>query len=122
MIKYDYTNALSETIGSDNGIGAEDISHLREEIQQADEWLTGLRESGEVGFFELPYNEKLIGEIKHFAGAMRGEFESFVHIGIGGSALGPICLQQALNHPYYNELSLEERHSANHVSRWFWLY
>ncbi|WP_166397912.1 glucose-6-phosphate isomerase [Rubrobacter marinus] len=28
----------------------------------------------------------------------------FVHVGIGGSALGPIAVQRALNHPYYNAL------------------
>jgi glucose-6-phosphate isomerase len=28
----------------------------------------------------------------------------FVHVGIGGSALGPIALHRALNHPYYNLL------------------
>ena len=29
----------------------------------------------------------------------------FVHAGIGGSALGPMALHRALNHPYYNALS-----------------
>ena len=26
----------------------------------------------------------------------------FIHVGIGGSALGPLALHRALNHPYYN--------------------
>src|SRR5215208_6894269 len=33
----------------------------------------------------------------------------FIHVGIGGSALGPMALQKALNHPYYNTLSGEAR-------------
>ena len=30
-------------------------------------------------------------------------------MGIGGSALGPIAVHQALNHPFYNELPKEKR-------------
>ena len=33
----------------------------------------------------------------------------FIHAGIGGSALGPMAVQKALNHPYYNALSPEDR-------------
>jgi glucose-6-phosphate isomerase len=33
----------------------------------------------------------------------------FVHVGIGGSALGPMALHRALNHPYHNALSGEAR-------------
>jgi glucose-6-phosphate isomerase len=33
----------------------------------------------------------------------------FVHVGIGGSALGPMALHRALNHPYYNALAGEAR-------------
>ena len=33
----------------------------------------------------------------------------FIHVGIGGSALGPMALHKALSHPYYNTLSGEAR-------------
>ena len=33
----------------------------------------------------------------------------FIHVGIGGSALGPMALHRALNHPYHNALSGEAR-------------
>ena len=36
-------------------------------------------------------------------------FDAFVVLGIGGSALGPIAIQQALNHLHYNELPAEKR-------------
>ncbi|GAF90481.1 unnamed protein product, partial [marine sediment metagenome] len=36
-------------------------------------------------------------------------FENFVVLGIGGSALGNIALQAALNHPYYNLLDKKTR-------------
>jgi glucose-6-phosphate isomerase len=35
---------------------------------------------------------------------IRSQFDAFVVLGIGGSALGPIAVQQALNDLHYNEL------------------
>jgi glucose-6-phosphate isomerase len=37
------------------------------------------------------------------------DYDAVVQIGIGGSALGNLMLQNALVHPYYNELSRQER-------------
>ena len=33
----------------------------------------------------------------------------FIHVGIGGSALGPMAVHKALSHPYYNALSGGDR-------------
>ena len=58
----------------------------------------------------LPYNqEEIVKEIKDYAEQMKDKVEAFVVLGIGGSALGPICVQQAINHPFYNELPREKR-------------
>ena len=43
------------------------------------------------------------------AGNLQKECENFVVVGIGGSALGNIALQSALNHPCYNELPRKQR-------------
>ena len=43
------------------------------------------------------------------AKSVREQFDTFVVLGIGGSALGPIAVQQALNHLHYNELPAEKR-------------
>jgi glucose-6-phosphate isomerase len=40
---------------------------------------------------------------------VRGRFENFVVVGIGGSALGNIALHSALNHPFYNLLTADKR-------------
>lgn len=56
----------------------------------------------------LPYNQP-VDEILDYAAQVQKNFESIVVLGIGGSALGPIALQQAINHPYYNELPREKR-------------
>lgn len=58
----------------------------------------------------LPYNQKeVVEDIKAYVDSVKEHTEAFVVLGIGGSALGPICVQQAINHPFYNELSKEKR-------------
>ena len=62
------------------------------------------------GWMDLPYNqEAVVAEIEKTAKEIRSEFETFVVLGIGGSALGPAAVQAALNHLHYNELSAEKR-------------
>ena len=59
---------------------------------------------------DLPYDRcETVERIKKTAEYVRENFESFVVLGIGGSALGPIAVQQALNHMRYNELPREKR-------------
>ncbi len=51
--------------------------------------------------------------VEKFAAAIRseGKFDAVVVNGIGGSALGPQLMQFAVNGPYWNELSREQRKS-----------
>ncbi|MDR0897899.1 MAG: glucose-6-phosphate isomerase, partial [Oscillospiraceae bacterium] len=68
------------------------------------------RGSGMLGWTELPYNQgEIIEKIEQVAADVRARFDAFVVLGIGGSALGPIAVQQALNHMRYNELPVEKR-------------
>jgi glucose-6-phosphate isomerase len=67
------------------------------------------RDSGEMGFFALPADEQVIGEIERFAEGVGQAFQNLVVLGIGGSALGTIALRSALLHPFWNELDDEGR-------------
>jgi len=58
------------------------------------------------GWVDLP--EKGHEQIIKVAEALKS-FDSLIHIGIGGSALGNKMLFDCLTHPFYNELSREER-------------
>jgi glucose-6-phosphate isomerase len=59
---------------------------------------------------ELPYTQnEVVKEILQYASWAKGKFTNFVVLGIGGSALGPIAVHQAVNHYYYNELPKEKR-------------
>ena len=50
-------------------------------------------------------------EVEEFAASVRneGKFDAVVVNGIGGSALGPQLMQFAVNGPYWNEMSREQR-------------
>ncbi len=68
------------------------------------------RADGQMAWRELPYNQtEIVAEINDYVNEVKDDFEAFVVLGIGGSALGPIAVQQAINHPFYNELSREKR-------------
>ncbi len=63
-----------------------------------------------MGWTKLPTGQrKVVDDILKTAARIRRNFDTFVVLGIGGSALGPIAVQQALNHLHYNELPAEKR-------------
>ena len=62
------------------------------------------------GWMDSPYNQKeVVKQINATAKRIRKTCESFVVLGIGGSALGPIAVFTALKHLYYNELPKKVR-------------
>ena len=57
----------------------------------------------------MDISDKNLAAILKTAQQVRDKFDNFVVFGIGGSALGPIAVQNALNHLRYNELPDSER-------------
>jgi glucose-6-phosphate isomerase len=96
-VAFDYTN-LREVEG---GIRDRELQELGPRLREA---VDGFFKNP-PGFMRLPkttefsYPSKALAEEVRSSGAT-----DFIHVGIGGSALGPIALHRALNHPYYNLL------------------
>ena len=103
-VRLDYTNMLAV----ENGITE---AELMAEFPRAKAALASLRAKRDsIRWRDLPYNqEEIVKKINEVAADVREKAESFVVLGIGGSALGPIAVQQALNHARYNELPREKR-------------
>jgi len=103
-VVFDYTN-LTEVEG---GVGSGELQELRPRLEEAiDELL-----KNPPGFMRLPKTTEFSHPSKALAEELRASGATdFIHVGIGGSALGPIALHRALNHPYYNLLleNLENR-------------
>jgi glucose-6-phosphate isomerase len=101
-VTFDYQNLVEVEGGLQSGELDEIAPRLRE---AADEFL-----GNPPGFMRLPKT----GEYAEASARVAGEISTasatdFIHIGIGGSALGPMALHKALNHPYYNVLPGEAR-------------
>jgi glucose-6-phosphate isomerase len=97
------------------GLTESDILTAKDRIAAAVEYVKKLRNGfilphkEPVTFFSLPYQTTVVSDIIKTAKNVCAKCENFVVLGIGGSALGNIALQNALNHPYYNLLSKKER-------------
>jgi glucose-6-phosphate isomerase len=100
---------LSERIGK-QGISQEQIKKLAAPVAKANKAMVEKRAAGKMAWRDLPYNqESVVKDIEDYVNAMKDDIDAFVVLGIGGSALGPLAVQQALNHPFYNELPREKR-------------
>jgi len=108
-LSFDFNNMMAEFIGEE-GIQWEQIEALEPRLKEAAKAMIDKRNAGEMEWRELPYNQaEVVKDILATAADIKEKYDNFVVLGIGGSALGPIAVQQALNHIYYNELPKEKR-------------
>ncbi len=101
-LKLDYSNVMDINIGESHGLTKQDIAGLYDDGENILKDLIEQTEKGKLGFLTLPENTELVDEIATYADAVRNRYDAYVHIGIGGSALGPIALQNSLLDSYYN--------------------
>lgn len=108
-IKFDYNNMLTEYIGAD-GFDEKQINSNIKIAENAYNYVSDNRGKGWLGWTELPYNQdEVVKDILATAKDIRKNFDNFVVLGIGGSALGPIAVFQALCHLRHNELTKAKR-------------
>ena len=107
-IKLHYKNVMAEVIGDEHGITTEQLKDLAEKTSPLISRLNKERKAGETPYRDLPYNLKIAQEVKELVKELRGRCENLVVFGIGGSALGNIALQTALN-PYMHNIDENQR-------------
>ena len=106
-MRMDYNNMLPHMIGTE-GITQEQFDKLEPAITKANKAMVDKR--GQMAWRDLPHNQdEVVKDILAYVAEKKDQIDAFVVLGIGGSALGPLAVQQALNHPFYNELPLETR-------------
>ncbi len=92
-IQFDFNNAMSAVVGS-HGFSAEEIASGQDMLNKAHEIL----KTKPLGFRRLPKGqESILDDIIATAAMIREKYDTFVVLGIGGSALGPIAVEQALS-------------------------
>jgi glucose-6-phosphate isomerase len=108
-LKFDLTHLMAEVVGSQHGLTDEDLDTLVGKTKRIHTDLQTRRASGELGFYDLPSDAEGAVPIKAMASEIRGRCDTFVVLGIGGSALGVIAVQTALGHAFHNLLPAERR-------------
>ncbi len=101
-LKFYYKNVTAEIIGAEHGMSKNDFDALQKQCQPVIKQVNELRKNGQTPYRDLPYNKAICSEIRQMADSVKDGCENLVVLGIGGSALGNIALQTALNPYMYN--------------------
>jgi glucose-6-phosphate isomerase len=100
-IRLYYKNVTSEVLGNEHGISKAQFDQLAKQVTPAIKKVNEIRAEGKLAYRDLPFNKDIPARVKQVAASIKG-CENFVVLGIGGSALGNIALQTALNPYMYN--------------------
>lgn len=105
----DYDNMMKVNVG-DKGISDSELTNYGKTAVKCMHNVQASRGLAMQGWMDLPYNQtEIVKDIVNTAKNIRKNFDYFVVLGIGGSALGPIAVFNALKHLYYNELPKKVR-------------
>ncbi len=110
-VTVDYNNMMAKFLG-ERGIKDSEIKAIKSKAEEAFRYVADNRGKDELymGWTELPYNQtEIVNDIIATAREVRKKFKYFVVLGIGGSALGPSMVFNALCHLHHNELTAKAR-------------
>ncbi len=96
MLGLNYSFMMAEAIGS-KGITGRKLESFRVKALEAIEEIKRKRHPG-LAFMELPWQD--VSPVREAAQELR-DLDNFLLLGIGGSALGPKCILEALS-PFHN--------------------
>lgn len=101
-IKFYYKNVTAEVIGDEHGITPEIFKSLAEKTTPIIKQLNAERLANKTPYRDLPFNTAVAEPAKKLAAKLQPGCENLIVLGIGGSALGNIAVQTALNPYMYN--------------------
>jgi len=107
-IRLYYKNVTSGIIGDEHGITPGEFDALAEKTGPLIKQLNADRETGKTPYRDLPHRTDIAKRVKALVAELKNGCENFVVLGIGGSALGNIALQTALN-PYMHNIDPNQR-------------
>ena len=108
QIKLYYKNVTADVIGPDHGITGNQLKQLAEKTSPLIAKLNKERKQAKTPYRDLPYSNQTVKKVKDLTDQLKDNCENLVILGIGGSALGNIALQTALN-PYMHNLDDKQR-------------
>lgn len=84
-----------------HGLHANELKLIEGRVKEALAWLSDSRKKDQLPFIDLPQDRAMVENCRNMAGHFKG-MENFLLAGIGGSALGPKAVFDALCHPLHN--------------------
>ncbi len=107
MITLDITGTMAKAITPSKGIPEQEFANLRTGMKRyIEDWLQE-REKGQHAWSMLPYDKKLVEQVKQAVMYTKAErIRTVVWIGIGGSGLGPKVIQEVFESPQTIEFIL----------------
>ncbi len=109
MIELYWKNATDRVVPATHGLTAEDLENIDGPIRRAHANVLEQVRSGKLGYAALPTHSEYPAAVKAMVQRYRSNTTDLIVLGIGGSALGNIALQAALNPVTYNMLSDRKR-------------
>ena len=109
MIQLYWKNATTKVVGNEHGIGPEDLMGINVLIRQAHATVRSQVAAGKLGYAALPSHSEYPAQVKSLVHRYRDNTTDMLVLGIGGSALGNIALQSALNPSTYNLMTDRKR-------------
>jgi len=106
--KFEFGYTRKENIGS-NGLSKSDLSRVESAVRKSLKKIALERGKGDFYSLDLPKKHEQAERCLSWASKARKRFDTFVLFGIGGSALGPRAIMDALRHPFHNMLSPSKR-------------
>lgn len=97
-----WKNATADAVGEKHGVSTKELKALAPRIKEITKEMADQRKAGKLRYRDLPYNQEMIDSVNKEVEHFRDRCDTLVVLGIGGSALGNIALQSALNPFSYN--------------------
>ncbi len=94
-IELDYTDVMAETIGPEHGLTRVDLRSVAPRLEDILEDLRRGRQYGRPEFLDLPSHTEITAQVRALEPVLAG-IDTFVLLGIGGSALGPRAILEAV--------------------------
>jgi glucose-6-phosphate isomerase len=117
-ITLDYTFVMSKSLGPAHGLEEVSFAELNPRLEELDRQIKDHRARGTMGFFDLPYDQETVAEIRQLARQCKEWCRDVLVLGVGTAAAGIRALRQALCHPSHNRFPIGRRqyHSRLFVS------
>jgi glucose-6-phosphate isomerase len=101
-IQLEYGNCLTTAVGQVHGLSKAELKRSEAAVKAAISEIEKERKQGQHRYRDLPDDTAMLNAVQAAVRRYQGKFENLVVLGIGGSALGNMALQTALNSAYYN--------------------